>query len=72
MSVEAVPEQEEWPQLEAWAANVLERSSGEWIIPENYSMRAALDRLWSRNEKIEKWWIDGQNAYRLMPRGQAQ
>lgn len=55
-------------QLETWAAEILAGQPGQWVVPDTYSMRAALDRLWLKVDGIEKGWQDGRNAYRLAPR----
>lgn len=54
----------EGQQLEAWALEILHRDPLAWVVPDTFSMRATLDRLWLR-ERAEKRWIDGKNAYRL-------
>ena len=55
----------DWPKLEAWAHNILVRAKGNWVIPDTFSMRMALDQLWVKNAHIEKTWIEGRNAFRL-------
>ena len=57
----------DWPQLEKWALEVLQKANGDWVLPDSYSMRQALDHLWVANQAIEKWWRDGRNIYRLKP-----
>lgn len=56
----------EGEQLEGWALEILSRDPKGWVIPDTFSMRSALDGLWTKR-RAEKRWIEGKNAYRLEP-----
>lgn len=67
MSVtEAFFQEEDWPQLEAWASDVLDDARGQIVIPDTYSMRQAMDHIWARGE-CEKTWVGDENAYFRAP-----